>query len=105
MDELGAKMGSMLDDYNAVSKRPMSLVLFPFAIEHITRILRIIKSPFGNALLVGVGGSGRQSLTTLATAIAGYGLYQVRSLIHPSIDPYLYVSIDLSVYICTHTYV
>jgi len=77
MDVLTAKMSAMLDDFNAVSKRPMSLVLFPFAVEHVCRILRILKSPFGNALLVGVGGSGRQSLTTLATAVADFSLFQI----------------------------
>jgi len=48
----------------------MKLVLFNAAIEHVLNILRVITTTFGHCLLIGVGGSGRKSLATLASFIA-----------------------------------
>lgn len=69
IEKINMAASAALTNYNLVSSKPMDLVLFNFALEHLLIILRIIKQPKGNALLVGVGGSGRQSMARLATFI------------------------------------
>lgn len=56
----------------------MNLVLFDQAAEHIARISRIISNPAGNAMLIGVGGSGKQSLSRLAAFINSYEVRQLQ---------------------------
>lgn len=66
-----------LDEHNSTSKAPMPLVMFKFAIEHVSRICRVLKQDKGHLLLVGIGGSGRQSTTKLATFINDYVLFMI----------------------------
>lgn len=67
-----------LSRYNeAFSSRSMNLVLFDDALRHLMRISRCLGMPKGNILLVGVGGSGKQSLAKLASYCSGHSLFQI----------------------------
>jgi len=77
MPKLLGVIQDSLTEYNAMGNLKMDLVLFLYAAEHICRISRVIRQPFGNALLVGVGGSGRQSLTRIATFMADFDIFSI----------------------------
>lgn len=66
-----------LEDYNATAAAPMKLVLFGDALEHVARVCRVARTPQGHALLLGVGGSGRQSLARLAAHVEDFECAQI----------------------------
>ena len=70
-------VSKILQEYNE-QFTPMNLVLFDDAIDHVTKIHRVIRIDQGNALLVGVGGSGKQSLTRLAAFAAGCEVFEIK---------------------------
>ncbi|KAL8578353.1 Dynein heavy chain 2, axonemal [Nucella lapillus] len=76
-------MHDMLEEYNGTpGVVSMDLVLFRDAMEHVSKIVRVIRQPRGNMLLVGIGGSGRQSLTRLASHICEYTTFQIEVTKH-----------------------
>lgn len=76
MEDLRVVLEKKMEEYNE-NVGSMDLVLFGIACEHITRIARIIDQPCGNALLVGVGGSGKQSLGKLTAYILGQEVFRI----------------------------
>jgi len=75
-DDVKEVFERVLVEYNKKLK-PMNLVLFEDALEHIVRLERVLQMPRGNLLLVGVGGSGKQSLTRLCSFAADCGLFEI----------------------------
>lgn len=63
---------------NCKSKDRLDLVMFFDACEHVTRITRVLRQPQGSVLLLGVGGSGRQSLTRLSAYIRNMEMKQIQ---------------------------
>lgn len=77
-EALRKHMLSKLEAYNNQPKvTKMDIVLFRDAIIHVTKIYRVLKLPRGHVLLVGVGGSGRHSLTRLSSYIASMNCDQL----------------------------
>jgi dynein heavy chain len=60
----------ILEEYNERHNR-LHLVLFDDALEHLTRVHRVLRMHKGHVMIVGAGGSGKQSLLRLAACAAG----------------------------------
>jgi len=72
------KIEDFLLQYNEEPlNKPMHLVMFLDACDHVARICRIIRQTQGHALLLGVGGSGRQSLARLSSFINSMDCKQI----------------------------
>ncbi|CAK1542459.1 unnamed protein product [Leptosia nina] len=76
-EELDDVLAHYLNEYNMSTTAPLDLVLFDDAISHLCRLARIMRQPMANALLLGMGGSGRQSLSRLAANMSELTCVQI----------------------------
>jgi dynein heavy chain len=78
MESVRAKAYEYLEKFNKTfPSGAMSLVLFDDALFHLLKITRILFQKRGSAMLVGVGGSGKQSLARLASFICNHRFFRV----------------------------
>ena len=77
LDTLQGTVEGYLEEYNQMSKTPMTFVPFRYAIEHVSKVSRVLLQPNGHVLLAGIGGSGRSSVAKLATHVGDYQLFQI----------------------------
>ena len=76
--EIRDRVTTFLRKYNEENPRQkMDLVLFEDAIRHLLSINRLMEIPRSSGLLVGVGGSGKRSLTLLSAYISGAAMFQI----------------------------
>lgn len=77
VEKLKSILFDYLDDWNGATGKNVSLILFLDAIEHVTRLARLLRSERSNGLLVGLSGMGKQSLSRLGAHINGYRCVQI----------------------------
>lgn len=68
-----------LDEHDDRSRDgKLRLVLFDQAVRDIAKMARVLSNEQGNALLLGVGGSGKRSLSKLASYIVGNSVFRIQ---------------------------
>ncbi|KAL2631405.1 hypothetical protein R1flu_016091 [Riccia fluitans] len=72
------EMCALLASYTVENGSQTPIVFFPGAVSHLSRLLNILRTTEGHAVLLGYCGSGRSSLARLATYVLGYTLCEVQ---------------------------
>ncbi|XP_011310250.1 dynein heavy chain 10, axonemal [Fopius arisanus] len=66
----------ILEEYNEKNPR-INIVLFNDALEHLVRVHRTLRMHRGHILVVGIGGSGKQSVIRLAAFAANCEIFEI----------------------------
>ena len=65
------------NDSHRTGPGKLDILLFDYMIQHLARVSRILSKPFGNGLLVGLGGNGRKSIAKLASYINSCNMFEI----------------------------
>lgn len=78
VEQVQTRLVEYLKRYNEGRRSgQLQMVLFDYAVKNLVRISRVLRMPRGHALLVGVGGSGKVMLTSLASFISHYKIFRI----------------------------
>jgi len=78
MSVLRERVKELQEQHNtSVRSSKLELVLFDEALHILVKIARVLTTPASNMMLLGVGGSGKQSLTRLAAYVVGSQCFQI----------------------------
>ena len=77
-DELLKISRELLEEHNREAQKPLNIVLFNEAIDHLSALSRILSMKRGHALLVGVKSSGRKSLARLSLYMNQMEMFEIQ---------------------------
>ncbi|OQR91757.1 dynein heavy chain, partial [Thraustotheca clavata] len=77
MQSLESLLNTYVEDYNTFHTPHMQLIFFRDTILHISSMTRVLMQPRGNAMLVGVGGSGKRSMAKLAASMMDVRCFEI----------------------------
>ncbi|KAL7709827.1 dynein heavy chain cytosolic putative [Lotmaria passim] len=76
-DGMAQTLAEYQSQCNMEQNKEVELVFFKDAVQHVARLCRVLRQPRGHALVVGMGGTGRQSLCKLAAFICSLPVHEV----------------------------
>ena len=68
LDEAQAVLAQRIAEHSSSKKE---VIIFEYVLVHVARLARVFEQPFGSALVIGMGGSGRRSISRLAALAVG----------------------------------